>query len=112
MLAPTTDDGTVTAEISYEDVNGNVTTEVKEFELFVTEAMDMGYEDMYMDEGMYEEQAPGMLDLLRANIAWVLTAAAAVVIIAFIVIKRIRKKKLEKELEIKDTGTGEDDDEY
>ena len=111
-VAPTTDDGTVTAEISYEDVNGNVTTEVKEFELFVTEAMDMGYDDMYMDEGMYEEQAPGMLDLLRANIAWVLTAAAAVVIIAFIVIKRIRKKKLEKELEIKDTESGEDDDEY
>ncbi len=111
-VAPTTDDGTVTAEISYEDVNGNVTTDTKEFELFVTEAMDMGYDDMYMDDGMFEDQEPTLLDQIKSNFLLVAGAAAAVLVAAALIIKRIRKKRLEKELEIKDSESQEDDDEY
>ena len=111
-VAPTTDDGTVTAEISYEDVNGNVTTDTKEFELFVTEAMDMGYDDMYMDDGMFEAQEPTLLDQIKSNFLLVAGAAAAVLAAAALIIKRIRKKRLEKELEIKDSESQEDDDEY
>ena len=111
-VAPTTDDGTVIAEISYEDVNGNVTTDTKEFELFVTEAMDMGYDDMYMDDGMFEDQEPTLLDQIKSNFLLVAGAAAAVLVAAALIIKRIRKKRLEKELEIKDSESQEDDDEY
>ena len=111
-VAPTTDDGKVTAEISYEDVNGNVTTEQKEFELFVTEAMDMGYDDMYMDDSMFQDQEPTLMDQLKANIVWVLIIALALILALVIIIKRIRKKKREQELMISDSDTDEDDSEY
>ncbi len=107
-IAPTMDDGTVIAEISYEDVNGNVTTEQKEFELFVTEPMDMGYDDMYMEE-MPMEEPQGLLDQLRQYIAYIAIAAVALVIVLVAVIKRHRKKKLERELEIKESEDEEDE---
>ena len=102
------DDGTVIAEISYEDVNGNVTTEQKEFELFVTEPVDMGYDDMYTEE-LPAEEPQGLLDQLRQYIAYIAIAAVVLVIVLVAVVKRHRKKKLERELEIKENEDEEDE---
>lgn len=107
-IAPTMDDGTVIAEISYEDVNGNVTTEQKEFELFVSEAMDTDYDDMFMED-MTMEEPPTLLDQVRQYIAYIAAGAILVIILLLIVIKQRRKKKLERELTIKDSEEEEDE---
>lgn len=99
-IAATTDDGTVKAEISYEDEYGNVSTETKEFELFVTEAMeDMGMDGMYDPSMMGEmpEDEGGIMDLLQKNLVAVIGGAVAAVLLAVFGIRRYRKKKLEKE---------------
>ena len=111
-VAPTMDDGTVTAEISYEDVNGNVTTDSKEFELFVTEAPDINYDDMYMGEDMMGTSEPSLMDRIMSGLPYIITGGIFVILAAVMVIKRIRKKKREKEFEIEDSGTDEDDSEY
>ena len=89
-----------------------MTTEQKEFALFVTEAVDMGYDDMYMDDSMFQDQEPTLMDQLKANIVWVLIIALALILALVIIIKRIRKKKREQELMISDSDTDEDDSEY
>ena len=99
-IAATTDDGTVKAEISYEDEYGNVSTETKEFELFVTEAMeDMGMDGMYDPSMMGDmpEDEGGIMDLLQKNLVAVIGGAAIAVLLAVFGIRRYRKKKLEKE---------------
>ena len=99
-IAATTDDGTVKAEISYEDEYGNVSTETKEFELFVTEAMeDMGMDGMYDPSMMGDmpEDEGGIMALLQKNLVAVIGGAAIAVLLAVFGIRRYRKKKLEKE---------------
>lgn len=97
--APTMDDGTVKAIITYEDDTGKQFTSEKEFTLFVTEAMpedmNMGMEDMLLPE----EQASGLPIWAIAAIA---VAAAAVVIAAVIIIKKRKKKKALSLLEDED----------
>lgn len=103
-VAPTADDGSVTAEISYEDEYGNVSTETKSFELFVTEetnADDMGAYDPSMMEGMEDgAESGGFLDFLKQY--WVLAAGGVLVIagtLAYAVRKRRKKKQEEAETE-------------
>lgn len=99
-VAPTADDGLVVAEISYEDEYGNVSTQQKEFELFVTEAQDMDMDDMYdpsFDDMTGETGDSGVLGFLKAHIAAVICGGAAAVFIALLAIRKHRKAKLEKE---------------
>ncbi|MDO4266222.1 MAG: CARDB domain-containing protein [Eubacteriales bacterium] len=98
--APTADDGKVTAEISYEDEYGNVSTVEKDFELFVSEPVEMD-PDM-MDPGMTEDMygdgdEGGISGFFKKYMMYVLGGGAAAVILAAVLIKRHRKKKLEEE---------------
>ena len=92
------------AEISYEDEYGTVSTVEKTFELFVTEpAPDMDMEEMY-DPSMMEDggENGGLLEGLRANLAFVLGGAAAAVLLVVIGIRKYRKHRLEKESRTED----------
>ena len=106
--APTMDDGKIKVLISYEDDAGNVTTQEKEIELFVTEEppMDPGMEGMY-DEDMSEENS-GRKGLI---IGIVLTAVVLVLIVIAVVIRLRKKKKKEKELaeDLKEIDDGQTD---
>ena len=103
-IAPTADDGTVVAEISYEDEYGTVSTVEKTFELFVTEPVsDMDMEDMYDPSMMGDmEEGGGLLDMLRANLAVVLGGATAAVLLVVFGVRKYRKHRLEKESQTED----------
>ena len=96
-LAPTMDDGTITAVISYEDAAGNVTTFDKTMNLYVTEEIvdmsgDMGGEIPI--DGM-DETATGSKDwIIYLVIGGVVAGIAAITII----VKERRKNKEKKEL--------------
>ena len=103
-VAPTADDGTVVAEISYEDENGNVSTEEKNFNLVVTEPVD---EFEGMDPSMMEpmpQEQPGnpVLNWVKAHaiVIGIVVLAAAFAVLA--VLKRRKKKKLEKSMQEED----------
>lgn len=100
-VAPTADDGTVVAEISYEDENGNVSTEEKTFNLMVTEAMDdFGGMDPSMMEPMPEEPAGNpVLNWVKAHVAVVVVCVLVLAAVVLIVLKRRKKKKLEKSMQ-------------
>lgn len=94
-IAETTDDGVVTAIISYEDESGNVSTLEKNIDLFVYEA--------YYDDGMWED--PGFMyeDAPKAGMPWwgwllIILAVIGIVtgIIIFIKKKKASKKKNKK----------------
>ncbi len=92
-IAPTMDEGYVTAVISYEDEAGNVSTLEKEILLYVYEEYyDEGYyeEDFYYDdmEG-FEEESSGLPTWLIV----VIVAVVVVVIVVVIVIVTVNKKK-------------------
>jgi hypothetical protein len=87
-IQPTMDDGTIKVTISYEDVNGSVTTEEESVNLFVTEQMDMDYTDPSLDGGGdtgAETTKPPVLP-----IAGGVTAAVVVLIV---VLRSLKKKK-------------------
>lgn len=86
-IQPTMDDGTIKVTISYEDVNGSVTTEEESVNLFVTEQMDMDYTDPSLDGGDTgaETTKPPVLP-----IAGGVTAAVVVLIV---VLRSLKKKK-------------------
>ncbi len=96
--APTEDDGTIKALISYEDEAGNVTTIEKELTVYVM-MMDYGAEDWggEWDEGMIEEE--------KKPFPWgiVIGGAAAIVVagivVAIILSKKKKSKKLQEELD-------------
>ena len=100
--APTQDEGKVKAKISYEDENGNVSTEEKEFDLMVTEpAAEEMTPDMMGDgaEGMDNTGSNSPLDWIKNHIAAVLIAAAILVILVFgLLWRRHLRKKREKAL--------------
>lgn len=86
-IAPTMDDGTVKAVITYEDEAGNQTREEKDINILVSDMpMDDGMIDMPMpDENM---EKPGM------NVGMIIGIAAVIVIAAaIVVVLKIRKKK-------------------
>ena len=90
----TTDDGKVKVTISYEDESGNVTTDEKELELFVSEAMA---EDFSMDDmEMFEEPKSG------SKVGKVVLIIAIIIVVAvaglFVFLKIKKKKKADSEL--------------
>ena len=94
-IAETTDDGVITAIISYEDESGNVSTLEKNIDLFVYEA--------YYDDGMWED--PGFMyeDAPKSGMPWwgwllIILAVIGIVtgIIIFIKKKKASKKKNKK----------------
>ncbi|MBO6015893.1 MAG: hypothetical protein J6P60_04820, partial [Lachnospiraceae bacterium] len=86
----TMDDGKVKVILSYEDESGNVTTDEKELELFVTD--DMGMEgDMNFDDMEHAEEENAGSSIGKTILIIVLVVV--VLIIALIVFIKIRKKK-------------------
>ncbi len=89
--AATTDDGTVTAVISYEDASGNVTTEEKEMTIMVTE----NFEDTSMEEMPEIEEE-------SSNHTWIIVLSVIVIIIILVVLFIFIKKKKKKQKEAKE----------
>lgn len=91
--APTTDDGIVKVTISYEDENGEVSSEEKELRLYVTEEVmmddiDVGnFEDVPMEEPSFFSQYKNII--IPAGIG----AAVVLLIVVTVLVKRYRKKK-------------------
>ncbi|MBS5064969.1 MAG: hypothetical protein KHZ58_14455 [Hungatella hathewayi] len=90
-MAPTTDDGKIKMNITYEDENGEVQPAVsKELSLYVTEEIPMDFGDMeagnFEDMGMEE---PSFFQKYKM----IIFPAIAVVVVAVVVVIRIRKKK-------------------
>lgn len=103
-VAVTADEGKVKAKISYEDENGAVSTEEREFDLLVTEPVteDMGMEMMPDDMADQGNSGGGPISWMKQHIAVPLIGLIALAgIFAAVLIKRRRKKKREKELEAK-----------
>ncbi|MBQ6833931.1 MAG: hypothetical protein IJO55_05890 [Lachnospiraceae bacterium] len=100
-MAPTMDDGMINLTITYEDENGVVTPVEKELQLFVSEPVPM--EDMFMDMGMedmmMEEPEPTMMDKVK-QYALPLGTAAVIVLGGIVFVIRRRKKKAGMEDEI------------
>ena len=94
-IAPTMDEGYVTAVITYEDEAGNVSTLEKEVLLYVYEEYyeDVYYEDEFYDDGMYdyEEEGGGSL-----GTGWIIAIVAVVVIAVIVVIIIVVSKKKKK----------------
>ncbi|MDO4438423.1 MAG: hypothetical protein Q4B86_03125 [Eubacteriales bacterium] len=103
-IAPTADDGKVTAVISYEDENGKVTTEEKTFELYVSEpVMDMG-DQMMTDMPAEDEQnmANPVLNWIKDNIFLTVIGGLLAVVVLLVVIKKVKKNRIEKEMQKED----------
>lgn len=102
-IAATMDDGTLIAEINYENQSGESLTVEKEYTLYVNEFVPG--DDMFIDDGMgmdeMEEPKGSRLPLIIGGIVAVLVAGGAA---AFVIIKK-KKAKLQDLLE------GEDIDE-
>lgn len=102
-IAPTMDEGYITAVVSYENEKGEIFTEKKEIQLFVTEPyipdMDMG--NIPIDDTMMGE-TEGKGKLAPWMIAVGVGVAAAVVvaiIITVVMIKKQKRKKLEEDVD-------------
>ena len=94
--APTMDDGTIKALISYENESGVVTTIEKELQLFVSEEMMEDFSDpsMGMDGemmGMEEMEGGGNKFILPIVIVVIVAVIAGIIVVV-----RIRKKKKEQ----------------
>lgn len=90
-LAPTTDEGKVKINITYEDENGEVQpTVTKELSLYVTEEIPMDFGDMEVGnmEGM-EMEEKSFFDKYKM----IIFPAIAVVVVAVVVVIKVRKKK-------------------
>lgn len=91
--APTTDDGIVKVTITYEDENGEVSSEEKELRLYVTEEAMMddinvgNFEDLPMEEPSFFSQYKNII--IPAGIG----AAVVLLIVVTVLVKRHRKKK-------------------
>lgn len=95
--APTMDDGKVKILISYEDDAGNISTQEKEIELFVTEevAMDPGMGEMSDGMEMTAEEPQSNKGMMIGIAA---AAAVVVILVAVVLLNRRKKKKHAKEL--------------
>ncbi len=101
-IAPTMDEGYVTALISYENEKGEIFTERKEFQLYVTEPYipDDSMDFPVIDDTMMNN--PGAQKGLKP---WMIYAGAGVLativaaVVAVILIKRKKRKKMEEEVE-------------
>ncbi|MCR5251682.1 MAG: hypothetical protein K6E50_13855 [Lachnospiraceae bacterium] len=110
-MAPTMDDGTVTAVISYEDEAGNVTTLEKPFTLMVFEEDFSGME--YGEFGEFGEteediKKPFPWGILVGGVVLIIIVG---VVLAVILSKRKKKKALQAELDAMDETENDEDNE-
>lgn len=109
--AATTDEGKVKAIVSYEDESGNVSTQEKEFELFVTEENfddmmgmdDMMFDEEFVDGDMNEGGNTGL-------IIGIVVVAIALVIVVIVVILKKKKKKSSDDFFDLDEGDSDDNE--
>lgn len=101
-IAPTMDEGYITAVVSYEDESGNVSTLEKEIMLYVYEE---SY-DSFGEDGFYDDMMMGDFEDMDGGglaIGWIIAiVAAVVVVIAVIVVIIVVKKKKKKADLLKD----------
>ncbi len=102
-IAPTMDDGTIIARISYEDEAGNVSTIDKELNLYVMEAFsdegDFGFYGDYDDFGELDEEGDEKGVYWKPIVIVVVILAIVGIIVWRVVAKKRRQKRLQKELE-------------
>lgn len=104
-IAATMDEGYITAVISYENEKGEVFTQEKEIQLWVTEPyipdMDMGMEgDIYWDdmEVMEPETQVGLpIGMILAAVGSV--AGIGLIVVIVIIVKHRKRKKQEEEID-------------
>jgi len=99
-IAPTMDDGTIIARISYEDEAGNVSYLDKEITLYVMEAYydeGEGWGDFPVSEEPVEEEKGGIF--WKPIIITVIVVIIAAIIIWKIIASKRKKKRMLKELE-------------
>ena len=103
-IAPTMDDGTVIARVSYEDEAGNVTYIEKEITIWVTEAFDPD-DGFYIDEGFYDGEFDDMDGEggggvnVKAIVIAVIIIAIVAVIVWRVIAKRRKKQRMLRELD-------------
>lgn len=98
-LAPTTDDGTVKLNISYEDETGEATVIEKDVSLFVTEPVandEMGMDDMPMED--QTGTGGGVGKAVPVIVVFLLAAGGVAVIVGLKKKKLKEQKKLEEDL--------------
>ncbi|OON85505.1 hypothetical protein BXO88_11955 [Oribacterium sp. C9] len=95
-LMPTEDDGTIDVIITYEDINGEQSTQNETISLFVTEPMEDVDLDM-MDEGE-ENESTGIFEKIKLPAAIILIVMAVTGGVIF-----YKKKKKAKEQDIDET---------
>ena len=98
-LAPTTDDGTVKLNISYEDETGEATVIEKEVSLFVTESMtddDMNFDDMPIDDET--GNGGGVGKAIPVIVVFLLVAGGLAIVVSLKKKKLKEQKKLEEDL--------------
>ena len=106
----TADDGKVKAIISYEDESGNVSTQEKEFELFVTEeAVDdmLNMNDIMGEE--FTEGETGSSGNKGLIIGIVVVAIALVVVVVLVILKKKKKKDSDDFFDL-DEGDSDDNE--
>ncbi|MDE6743522.1 MAG: hypothetical protein K2J95_06565 [Lachnospiraceae bacterium] len=96
-IAPTMDEGYITAVVSYEDEAGNVSTLEKEIMLYVYEESYDAFDDFYYDPMMEEG---GDMDGGGLAIGWIIAIIAAVVIVIVVIIVIIVRKKKKKKADL------------
>lgn len=98
-IAPTMDEGYITAVVSYEDESGNVSTLEKEIMLYVYEENydSFGEGDFFDDPmmGDYEDMDGGGL-----AIGWIIAIVAAVVVVVAVIVVIIVVKKKKKKADL------------
>lgn len=112
VTAVATNDGTITAHISYEDESGNVATMDKDMELYIYE---MNYDDDNMGGDTYDDPSMWQDDTTNSGsnnkmIYMIAGIAAGVIIIAVIVIIVVKKKSKKKKM-LQELDNNTDDDE-
>lgn len=112
VTAVATNDGTITAHISYEDESGNVATMDKDMELYIYE---MNYDDDNMGGDIYDDPSMWQDDTTNSGsnnkmIYMIAGIAAGVIIIAVIVIIVVKKKSKKKKM-LQELDNNTDDDE-
>ncbi len=102
-IAPTMDDGTVIARVSYEDEAGNVSFIEKEIRIFVSEPYypeDEGFYDDGFYEGDFDDmEKPGSGVNWKAIIIAVIVIIIVAIVIWRVIAKRRKKLRMLKELE-------------
>ena len=123
-IAPSTDDGTVIAIISYEDASGNVSTLEKELNIYVEDYVAMEFNEIdedgdgimegidYDGDGIVDEYYEGMEKssfpvwiIVVIAVAVLLVVGVVIIIIIVVVVKKKKKKAMEL------AAAADDDDE-